>query len=436
MTTAATEDTAESILIRRHQQFLSENEASDALAPFQRAAIGRFETLGFPGRKHEMYTFVNTKELVATPFAAPDQTSVPEERIQSSVYPGCEKSHLVFVDGVLRGDLSDLTDLGDVLAIKTLAEAVSDPEIKQHLTETIENENDVFASINSAFMNSGSLLEIPQKTKIPTPLQILYVSTGGNSQNVTSHPRVLLKLGCQSELDLIVRYVGVDGGYFVNAVQDIFVAEDAGIRYTQVQQDDTDSWHCSKTRIRLARNSRLHAANASYGNRLTRQHLEAHLTEPGSELRWNAVSVLTDEEQVHHFVRIHHESPHGVSHQHFKNIVNDKSRSSVDGTVVVDPGAQLTSSDQLINNLMLSDTSHADNKPNLMIFADDVKCTHGATIGQIDEEQLFYLKTRGLSQKTAKELLTKSFAESIIETVEFPGVRTDLENTLLKKLEN
>ncbi len=436
MTTAATEDTAESLLIRRHQKFLNENQASASLAPFHRAAIDRFETLGFPGRKHEMYTFVNTQDLAATAFAAPDSTAAPEARIKASVYPGCEKSHLVFVDGVLRGDLSDLNDLGDALTIKTIAEAASDAEIQQYLTETIENENDVFACINSAFMNSGSLLEIPEKTKIRAPLQILYASTGGNGNKVTTHPRVILKVGSQSELDLIVRYVGGGGGYFVNAVQDIFVAEDAGIRYTQVQEDEKDSWHCSKTRIHLARNARLHAANASSGSRLTRQHLEAHLKEPGAELRWNAVSVLTDEEQVHHFVRIHHESPHGTSHQHFKNIVNDKSRSSVDGTVVVDPGAQLTSSDQLINNLMLSNTSHADNKPNLMIFADDVKCTHGATIGQIDEEQLFYLKTRGLSQKIAKELLTKSFAESIIETIPFPGVREDLENTLLKKLEN
>ena len=123
------------------------------------------------------------------------------------------------------------------------------------------------------------------------------------------------------------------------------------------------------------------------------------------------------------------------SHQHFKNVVNDEGRSSFDGTVIVNQGAQLTNSNQLINNLMLSNNCHADNKPNLMIFADDVKCTHGATIGQIDDDQLFYLQTRGLSEKLAKELLTRGFAESIIQTIQFPEVVKELSNTLLKKLE-
>jgi len=149
----------------------------------------------------------------------------------------------------------------------------------------------------------------------------------------------------------------------------------------------------------------------------------------------NGVSVLDGKEQVHNFIRIHHEAPQCTSHQHFKNIINGQARSSFDGTVIVNQGAQLTSSNQLINNLMLSNDCHADNKPNLMIFADDVKCTHGATIGQIDENQWFYLQTRGLSAKIAKELLTRSFAKSIIQTIEFPEVINELNGTLLKKLE-
>ena len=168
---------------------------------------------------------------------------------------------------------------------------------------------------------------------------------------------------------------------------------------------------------------------------MTRHHYDVRLKEEGSELRLNGVSVLDGKEQVHNFIRIHHEAPQCVSHQYFKNVINDHARSSFDGTVIVNEGAQLTNSDQLINNLMLSNDSHADNKPNLMIFADDVKCTHGATIGQIDEEQWFYLQTRGLSAKVAKELLTRSFAKSIIETIEFPEVVKDLNCTLLKKLE-
>jgi Fe-S cluster assembly protein SufD len=266
-------------------------------------------------------------------------------------------------------------------------------------------------------------------------LQILYVSTGSEAQAVVNHPRLFLRVGKLSELKLIVRTVGVQGNYLVNAVQDILLDEGAGVTFSQIQEDRQDAWHFSKTRIAQKANSRFFGANASYGSRLTRHHYDARLQAAGAELTLHGVSVLNDEEQVHNFIRIHHEAPHTTSSQLFKNIVDGKSRSSLDGTVIVCEGAQLVSSDQLINNLMLSDDAHADNKPNLMIFADDVKCTHGATVGQIDEEQLFYLKTRGLSENIAKELLTRSFAESVIQTIEFPQVVADLQKNLLKKLQ-
>jgi Fe-S cluster assembly protein SufD len=167
---------------------------------------------------------------------------------------------------------------------------------------------------------------------------------------------------------------------------------------------------------------------------LVRNHNEVWLNESGAEMELNGVSVLEEDEQSHQFVRVHHEVENCTSHQYFKNIINDRARASFDGTVVVNKGAQLTNSDQLINNLMLSDEGHADCKPNLMIFADDVKCAHGATVGQLDDDQLFYLKTRGLSESVAKEILTQSFARSIVQKIPFEPVVKELDETLLKKL--
>jgi len=428
-------DQAELALLDLHKKFMSENSSPDALAPFNKAGIQRFELLKFPHRKHEMYTFANTKDMVSTPFALTADTSVPENFIKSHVFPECESSYLAIVDGMFRDDLSDYSAIQSAVNLVPLAKAVAEAEIKEHLADTIEKENDVFASINSAFLRQGTLIDVPAKQQVEIPLQILHVSTGSASGNVATHPRVLVRLGKGAELKMIVKYVGVRGNYLVNSVMDILVGEQAGITYAQVQEDATDAWHCSKTRVFEERNSRVKAVNAFFGNKFTRHHFEAHLKDVGAELTFNNVSILNEQEQVHHFVRIHHESPHTNSGQKFKNIVNGKSRSSVDGTVIVNQGAQQTFSDQLINNLMLSDDAHADNKPNLMIFADDVKCTHGATVGQLDENQLFYLKTRGLKEKVAKELLTKSFAESIIQTIDFPSVVEYLENTLLKKLE-
>ena len=426
---------AESAFLDLHKKFIADKNPEPGVCDLAQAALARFEALGFPRSKHEMYTFAHTKNMVSTAFALPAEAVVAKEVVPQNVYAGCENSVLVVVDGQYRPDLSDISALADSLSHSSIAEALAEPAVKEYFLESIEEENDVFASLNSAFLGGGVALKIADDVQPQAPLQILYVSTGSEAQAVVNHPRLFLRVGKLSELKLIVRTVGVQGNYLVNAVQDILLDEGAGVTFSQVQEDRPDAWHFSKTRITQQANSRFFGANASYGSRLTRHHYDARLQAAGAELTLHGVSVLNDEEQVHNFIRIHHEAPHTTSSQLFKNIVDGKSRSSMDGTVIVCEGAQLVSSDQLINNLMLSDEAHADNKPNLMIFADDVKCTHGATVGQIDEEQLFYLKTRGLSENIAKELLTRSFAESVIQTIEFPEVVADLQKNLLKKLQ-
>ena len=430
MSDTLVESSAVSAFLDLHKKLIE--QGSPALAELQQVALNRFELLGFPHSKHEMYTYLNTKGLVETAFGLSDGSKkVSEDFVASHIYPDCESQCLVFVDGVLNRDLSRLEGVNTYLV--PLSEAVSDQEMKKYLSETAENENDVFAALSTAFCGEGLVFKVGDNTQISGPVQVLFVSTGGSP--VMHVPRLVWQLGNLSEVKVIEKFVGVEGGYFINAVQDWLLAEGAGVSFTQVQADASDSWHFSKTRVHLHRNSRFHSTNASYGTQLARHHYDVRLKEEGSELRLNGVSVLDDKEQVHNFIRIHHEAPQCVSHQHFKNIINGQARSSFDGTVIVNQGAQLTNSNQLINNLMLSDDCHADNKPNLMIFADDVKCTHGATIGQIDEEQWFYLQTRGLSARVAKELLTRSFAKSIIETIEFPEVVKELNGTLLKKLE-
>lgn len=430
MSDTLVESSAVSAFLDLHKKLIE--QGSPALAELQQVALNRFELLGFPHSKHEMFTYLNTKGLVETAFGLSDGSKkVSEDFVASHIYPDCESQCLVFVDGVLNRDLSRLEGVNTYLV--PLSEAVSDQELKKYLSETAENENDVFAALSTAFCGEGLVFKVGDNTQISGPVQVLFVSTGGSP--VMHVPRLVWQLGNLSEVKVIEKFVGVEGGYFINAVQDWLLAEGAGVSFTQVQADASDSWHFSKTRVHLHRNSRFHSTNASFGTQLARHHYDVRLKEEGSELRLNGVSVLDDKEQVHNFIRIHHEAPQCVSHQHFKNIINGQARSSFDGTVIVNQGAQLTNSNQLINNLMLSNDCHADNKPNLMIFADDVKCTHGATIGQIDEEQWFYLQTRGLSARVAKELLTRSFAKSIIETIEFPEVVKELNGTLLKKLE-
>jgi len=432
MSDTLAEPTNEAVFLDLHKKFIEANKPGSALSPVHEAALGRFETLGFPHSKHEMFTYVNTRNLVATPFTISNAAaSIPEKFIADHIYAGCENSCLVFVNGVYNPSLSKLQKIESSVKISSMAEK----DDTDHVLASLENENDVFACLANAFCADAAVIEIGDNTKVPEPIQILFVSSGDTSTPVMNCPRLIWKVGKLAEVKVIEKYVGVKEGYFCNAAQDWMISEGAGVVLTQVQADPFDSWNFSKTRVHLKRNSRFHSANSSAGSALVRHHFEGRLEEEGAELILNGVSVLGGKEQVHNFVRIHHEAPHCVSHQHFKNVINDEGRSSFDGTVIVNQGAQLTNSNQLINNLMLSNNAHADNKPNLMIFADDVKCTHGATIGQIDEDQMFYLQTRGLSEKFAKELLTRGFAESIIQTIEFPNVVDELNSTLLKKLE-
>ena len=430
MSDTLVESSAESAFLDLHKKLLEQGRP--ALVELQEAALNRFESLGFPYSKHEMFTFVNTKGLVATSFSLSDGSAqVSEDFVAGHIYPECEDQCLVFVDGVFDRGLSRFEGVSANLV--SLSEA--DQELKDYLSKTAENENDVFAALSTAFCSEGLVFKVDDNTQISGTVQVLFVSTGRAAGPVMHSPRLVWQLGKLAEVKVIEKFVGTEGGYFINSVQDWLLAEGAGVSFTQVQVDSFDSWHFSKTRVHLNRNARFYSSNASSGTQLARHHYEVWLKEEGSELRLNGVSVLDGKEQVHNFIRIHHEAPQCISHQHFKNVVNGHARSSFDGTVIVNPGAQLTSSDQLINNLMLSDDCHANNKPNLMIFADDVKCTHGVTIGQIDEDQWFYLQTRGLSAKSSKELLTRSFAQSIIQTIEFPEVVEELNGTLLKKLE-
>ncbi len=426
-------ESPETVVLALHKKFLGASQARASLSAVNQAGIERFELLKFPHKKHEMYTFVNTNELAGTTFELAADSPVDTAWVQSQIYPACKNSVAVFVNGAYQENLSDLSGLGDAFKMQCLSEA--DDEIKQVLLGSLEEENDVFAAINSAFVQHGVWIDIPAKATFENPVQFLYISTGSESTPVTSHPRLVVRLGKTAELKVIVTYAGTQENYFVNAVNDFIVKDGAGVTYTQVQKDDAESWHCSKTRVQLHRDAHFFGRNGSSGNRLTRHHYEVRLKEEGAELHLSGASVLVNQEQVHNFIRIHHEASHCNSNQLFKNVIDDKGRSSFDGTVIVNKGAQLTNSDQLINNLMLSDDAHSDNKPNLMIFADDVKCTHGTTVGQINEDQLFYLKTRGLSQELAKSLLTTSFVNSLIQTIPFPDVIADLNDILLKKLE-
>ena len=252
------ESSAESAFLDLHKKLLEQGRP--ALAELQATALNQFEELGFPHSKHEMYTYVNTKGLVATSFSLPNKgASVSEDFVASHIYPDCKDQYLVFVDGVFDRGLSQCEGVSSNLM--SLSEA--DEEVKAYLSETAENENDVFASLSTAFCDEGLVFKVGANTQISGTVQILFVSTGSVSGPIMHTPRIVWQLGKLSEIKVIEKFVGTEGGYFINSVQDWLLAEGAGVSYTQVQMDSIDSWHFSKVRVYLNRNARFYSSNAS-----------------------------------------------------------------------------------------------------------------------------------------------------------------------------
>lgn len=315
MASAIAEATRESEIIESHKKFIEGSHPS--LRFLKEAAIARFEMLRFPHSKHEMYTFVNTHELATTVFKRLDTATGNASQVQGQIFASSKDSVIVFVDGVYQQSLSNTSALPDSVRVSTLDEAVADTEIKQALAESTENENDVFASLNTAFMSNGVFLDVAANTHLEVPIQVLYFSQG-QEQPVVSHPRLLVRVGAGAEIKCVVKFAGEGSKYLVNAVQDFILEDNAGVAFSQFQNDLGDSWHCSKLRVIQKRNSRFFAVNAASGSRLARTHYEMRLKEEGAELGLSNVSVLENEEQAHNFVRIHHEAPHCTSHQHFK----------------------------------------------------------------------------------------------------------------------
>ncbi|MBI5187000.1 MAG: Fe-S cluster assembly protein SufD [Nitrospinae bacterium] len=408
-------------------------ESNPLLRPVNEAAAKRLAELGLPGKKHEMFTFVSLRELFTIQFEfqygpekAPD-----EGQVKKHVYPGCEQSYIVLVDGKFDEKLSNVVSLTGLITVAPLEKG---PDIAA-LMDGVKKENDIFACINSLFLSGGVSVEIRDGTKLETPIQILHLSTGIAGKNTFTSPRVIVNIGSGSGAQVVEKLAGNPGGHFFNAVTEVNMKEGASAQWSRVQSGGAGGFHFSKTRIRMAKDSRFKGVGASSGGKVERHNCEVRLVGEGAELTLRGLAVLEGTEQAHSYFRAYHEAPGCSSYQLFRNILRGASVASVDTAAVVRPGAQLTVSEQLINNLMLSGTARADMKPILMIHADDVKCKHGATVGRVDENQVFYMRSRGLSDAQARALLTSGFAKSVINEIPFAPAAQEADRILLRKLE-
>jgi Fe-S cluster assembly protein SufD len=336
---------------------------------------------------------------------------------------------LVFIDGVYAPQLSSLAHEGGVVVTDLpTAMATHAVALEAQLGSQQTLGNNVFAALNTAFLQDAAVLVVPRDVALAAPVHLLFVTTQAGA---ISHPRCLVLAEAGSRVTLVEDYVALqDAAYLVNPVTEIVLAERAQLTHVRVQRDGRQAFHIANCAVSVGRSANYQSVSVALGAQLSRYHLSVVLGE-GAECAVDGLALLAGSQLADTHSCIDHAQPHGTSRQLHKCIADGSADAVFNGKVVVRPGAQRTDSAQSSRNLLLSGRAQIDTQPQLEIFADDVKCTHGATIGQLDAEEVFYLQSRGLSDSAARQLLTYAFGAEIIERIPVPSLKRQLQQRML-----
>src|SRR5262245_10559018 len=394
-------------------------------------ALERANALTVPTTRDEDWRFTDITPLTKLPFRPVSAAVEPRQvEISDSFLPEAS-IRLVFVDGVYTPELSATSGLPSGVVVTHLVAGLGTraPVMEPHLARHADFEREVFTALNTCYLRDGAFVWVAQNQKCPTPVQVVYVSTRNES---AVYPRCLVVAEAGSECVLIEEYVGVgDAAYFNDAVTEVVVGENARVRHVRVQREAPAAFHIATCAAAVARDARYESHAVTLGARLSRFNLNVVQQGDGAEVRLDGLALISGRQLADTHSLMDHARPAGRCQQSHKCIIGGAAHAVFNGRIVVRPGAQLTDSAQSSRNLLLSDKAHVDTKPQLEIFADDVKCAHGATVGQLDAEQIFYLRSRGLSDARARNLLTYAFAAELIDRIPVPSLVESLEETVL-----
>lgn len=414
----------DSFLTHLEQHFVQSNK-SGPLQKSKEKAWEHFQTIGLPHHNTEVYRYVPLKNLFNKSYIPSYSSLISAEQIAPFIYPESAQSVLVFVNGHYQPSLSNTTALPKQVVVTTIEEAARTygTLLNNQWAKALKEEKDPFAMLNAALCSCGVFLYLPPKTIIESPIQVLEV-IDNQEHSMLMQPRLQVFAGTHSKASIISSFAPITGkNYCFNQAAIFAIEECAQISYTQMSCSETaDAWHFEAVRATLKRDSSFKTISITNGSTTVRHDYHIALIGENSEASLNGVWLLTDKRESHVHVLMDHQAPNCRSMQLYKGVLNDFSRSSFEGKILVQREAQKTDAFQLNNNLLLSDHANADSKPNLEIFADDVKASHGATVGQLDEEQLFYMKTRGFSDDIAKNFLIYSFSKEVLDMIPLPSL--------------
>jgi Fe-S cluster assembly protein SufD len=405
------------------------------LEDLRQRAIARFEELGFPTTKHEDWRFTNITPILKHLFRFGLESPANTVEIPFRIPQPC--SELVFCNGVYSPSLSFPNHLPKGAMLTNLGEAVLlHPHLIEPYLGRLIRAEDAFSALNTAFLHDGAFLYIPDGTVVDQPLHLIFITTSTADPSM-HHPRNLLVFGKNVSATVIETYLADSADvYFTNAATEVFVGEASNVRHYKVQEENEKSFHIATTTARQERNSNYASISLTIGAQLSRNNSNVILDGEGAECSLDGLYLIHGKQHSDNQTSIDHAQPHCTSHELFKGVLSGRSGAVFNGKIIVRKDAQKTNARQTNKNLLLSDGTHVNTKPQLEIRADDVKCTHGATIGQLEAEPLFYLKSRGIDDQTARRLLTYGFANQVIDPVAPERLRKLFDEILMKRLED
>jgi Fe-S cluster assembly protein SufD len=394
-------------------------------------ALERANALTVPSTRDEEWRFTDISPLTRFAFRPPAGAARLTMAEVSPFLAPEATSHLVFIDGVYAPELSATAGLpfGVIVAPLAAALATHAAVIEPHLARHVEFDKDLFAALNTAHLRDGAFAWVARNQKCPTPVQMLHVST---QKETVSYPRCLVVAEAGSECTLIEDFVSLaDTVHFTNSVTEVVLGAGARFRHVRVQREAASAFHIAGCTATLAKDADYASHAVTLGGRISRLNLGVVQQGEGAVVRMDGLALIAGRQLADTHTFMDHARPNGACQQVHKCIVGGAAHAVFNGRIMVRPGAQLTNSSQQSRNLLLSPKGRVDAKPQLEIFADDVKCAHGATVGQLDQEHVFYLTSRGLSPQRARNLLTFAFAAEMIDRIPVPSLVEQLEESVL-----
>lgn len=400
-------------------------------------AIKNFEAKGFPGKKEEAWKYTSLNAVLKNDFSVfPKQdNAINFTDVKKYFLHEIDTYKLVFIDGTFSSFLSSTTH--DGLDVCLMSSALTKPKYKEVIDTYFNkaaNTSDSLTSLNTAFASEGAYINIPKNKIADKPIEIIFLSTG-NEAALMVQPRNLIVVGKNAQVQIIERHQSLNSNpVLTNSVTEIFVQERAIADYYKIQNDVQTANLIDNTYIFQKKQSNASVHTFSFGGNITRNNLNFYHNGDHIESTLKGITIIGDKQLVDHYTLVHHAQPDCESHQNYKGIFNDSATGVFNGKIFVEKEAQKTDAFQQNNNILLSDKATINAKPQLEIFADDVKCSHGCTIGQLDESAMFYMQSRGIPQKEAKALLMYAFSNEVIDSIRIPELKNRITKIIATKL--